>query len=355
MRKPSVDSKFMGSEPVLSEPSKVDIIKAYNWYNYNYDNDDAKKFVLAYLKSKKASKNILKKVERIEAIKLRSIGWQCRILSNGGDLEDGSEKDMLERLHALIQKVVMPQETTEPVVVVSIQERIENRASELIGDLEEQVDQFIIHGENNFDVSNWFRYKAIKPQVAKKIKEYYEPIYAEIFDALKSTDPEIKRAYKHWKKNSLKDYLAFLKDILAVCDTQSVVVKATRKPRKKKVKPAAVLVAKLNYKDKAGGIVSIKPTDIIGAAQLWVYNDKTKMLTVFNAIGAGLSVKGSTITGFDEKTSITKTVRKPDVVLPRVLEGGKIVLRKLMDELTTKQKAAKGRINSDTILLRAIK
>jgi hypothetical protein len=347
----------MGTEPVLDENSStVDVMKAYNWYNYNYDNEDAKKFVLVYLKAKKVSKTTLKKVERIEPIKLRTIGWQCRIVTNGGALSKEAEQSMLQRLHDLIQKVVEPQVTnTQPVVVISIQERIENRASELIGDLEEQVDQFILHGESDFDVADWFRNKAIKPQVAKKIKDYYEPIYAEIFDAIKTSDPEIKRAYKHWSKPSIKAYLAFLKEILAVCDTQSLVIKATRKPRQKKIKPAGVLVSKLKYKQKNDKLTSIKPTEIVGAMQLWVFNDKTKTLSVFNAIGSGLSVKGSTITGFDEKTSVTKTVRKPDVVLPRVLEGGKIVLRKLMDELTTKEKAAKGRINTDTILLRAIK
>ena len=357
MRKPTVDTKFMGEEPIITAvSSKVDIIKAYNWYNYNFDNDDAKKFVLAYLKAKKTSKDVIKKVEHIEPVKLRTLGWQCRIVLAGGSLSDQDEKAMTKKLHGLVQTIKTKDDIpTEPVVVVSIQERIENRASELIGDLEEQVDLFILNGENDFNVAEWFRNKAVKAQVANKIKEYYEPIYAEVYDALKATDPDLKYAYKHWKKSELKGYVAFLQSIIAMCDTQAVVVKATRKPRKKKVKPAAVLVSKMKYKEKNDKLVSIKPTEIVGATQLWVYNDKTKTLTVFNAIGAGLSVKGSTIIGFDQKSSITKTLRKPDVIIPRLLEGGKIVLRKLMEDLTTKEKVAKGRINTDTIILRAIK
>jgi len=358
MRKPTIDYKVMGDEPAITtKSSKVDIIKAYNWYNYNYNNDDAKKFVLTYLKTKKASKNIIKKVERIEPAKLRTLGWQCRIVIAGGSLVQEDEKAMLQKLHDLIQAVKLPDEdiAPQPTNVVSIQDRIENRASELIGDLEQQVDVFILNGKNDFDVAEWFRNRAVKAQVANKIKEYYQPIYAEAYDALRSTDPDIKYAYKHWKKSELKAYVAFLQSIIAMCETQATVVKATRKPRKKKVKPAAVLVAKMKYKEKNETLTSIKPTDIVGAFQLWVFNDKTKALTVYNAVGAGLSVKGSTITGFDEKSSVTKTVRKPDVILPRLLEGGKIVLRKLMDELKTKEKAATGRINTDTIILRAIK
>jgi hypothetical protein len=275
----------------------------------------------------------------------------------GGSLVQEDEKAMLQKLHDLIQAVKLPDEdiAPQPTNVVSIQDRIENRASELIGDLEQQVDVFILNGKNDFDVAEWFRNRAVKAQVANKIKEYYQPIYAEAYDALRSTDPDIKYAYKHWKKSELKAYVAFLQSIIAMCETQATVVKATRKSRKKKVKPAAVLVAKMKYKEKNETLTSIKPTDIVGAFQLWVFNDKTKALTVYNAVGAGLSVKGSTITGFDEKSSVTKTVRKPDVILPRLLEGGKIVLRKLMDELKTKEKAATGRINTDTIILRAIK
>ena len=59
--------------------------------------------------------------------------------------------------------------------------------------------------------------------------------------------------------------------------------------------------------------------------------------------------------GFDEKTSVTKKIRKPDLVLKEVVGGGKISLRKLMDTIKCVPKTATGRINSDTILLRAIK
>jgi hypothetical protein len=77
---------------------------------------------------------------------------------------------------------------------------------------------------------------------------------------------------------------------------------------------------------------------------------------VYNAVGnSGLSVRGTTLTGFDAETSITKKLRKPESVIKPLLEGGKIYLRKVMDNITTTEQKATGRINTDTILLRVVK
>jgi hypothetical protein len=100
-------------------------------------------------------------------------------------------------------------------------------------------------------------------------------------------------------------------------------------------------------------LTSARAEDIIGSQQLWVYNVKTRVLSVYNAIGAsGLNVKGSTLLGFDEASSVSKKLRKPAVSLESVKTGGKIILKKLMDTIKTKKMVPSGRINKDTILVR---
>ena len=68
--------------------------------------------------------------------------------------------------------------------------------------------------------------------------------------------------------------------------------------------------------------------------------------------GTGLSVKGTTIQGFDEKLSIQKTLRKPVDQLKEFKEAGKVKLRKFLDDIPTTDTKLNGRINPDTILLR---
>jgi hypothetical protein len=68
---------------------------------------------------------------------------------------------------------------------------------------------------------------------------------------------------------------------------------------------------------------------------------------------SGLSVRGTTITDFDESASKSiKIGRKTSERLETVLTGGKIVLRKMIEEMTGE---VNGRINENTILLKAIK
>ena len=67
---------------------------------------------------------------------------------------------------------------------------------------------------------------------------------------------------------------------------------------------------------------------------------------------AGLAVKGSAIDNYKYGESVSKTLRKPKDVLSRVLDGGKVVLRKVMGEINSKPSELNGRINKDTILLR---
>ena len=101
---------------------------------------------------------------------------------------------------------------------------------------------------------------------------------------------------------------------------------------------------------------SVPTTSIVGANQLWVYNTKTRKLGVYNAEDAGgLSVKGSSIINFAEKKSVQKKLRKPEVMLPDVLNGGKVFLRNVIDSIRAVESPLTGRLNADTILLKVAK
>lgn len=353
------DEKFMGPEPTLSEGStESDLGRAFNWYNYCCDNDQAKEFIVEYMKRNKFDKDAIKKIGRAKINS--STGWMARIVNNGGSLPEGYLQRLIDTINASTT-LIEPEKEVEVLPtknVISIQDRINNKASELIAELEEQIDLLMVNGTNSFNVGNWLRNHNVKPQIASKIASYYRPLYIELYDAFEGKDKELKEAYKHLKKLQLKSRVEFVRSILAAAEARSIVERASRKPRKKKEKPAATLVAKMKYltEDTSLNIKSIKPTEVVGAQQLWVFNVKYRNLTVYNAMShAGLSVKGTTLIGFDEKTSITKKVRKPEPVLKTITDGGKVVLRKAMDNIKCKAKVANGRLNTEVILLRAIK
>jgi hypothetical protein len=372
------DEKYLGPEPDLrGELTDAQVINAYNWYNYFYDADQAKTWVIQYLKEfHKTDKELIKNANRINPNSCRTSGWNCRILLLGGDLPPKLKERNEIRIRTLAaaasrtsdgdsEEEVKPQEEVKQVI--SIQERVTNRANELIAGVEEQLDAYYRDG-TEFKPSEWLSRQEVKPAIAQRIADHYKPLYSEAFDALNvygksanslsDNEEQLQEAYSHWKKTKLKAYVEFLRTIISAAETRATIMKATRKPRKKKEKPASAVVAKLKYKEKDDEykLTSVDPKQIVGCNQLWVFNTKYRTMAVYNAMGpAGLNVKGSTVIGFDEKTSVVKKLRKPTEQVNKLLEGGKIILRKYMDDIKCKPKTANGRINKDTVLVRIIK
>ena len=360
VRRPQfADEKYLGPEPTVTEDSTdLEMGLAYNWFNYFYTSEDAKSFTISYLKYIKYDKSTVRKLSQVKAIDLHNIGWNCRLLHSGSNLPEAVWFRVEAKIKELTKDIVEEtQDAEEPVVkVVSIQDRINAKASDLIGELEETLDVFFQEGVVQFDVKKWSLEKGIKPQVATRIVEHFRPQYEEITEAQAGTDADLVEAYKKWRKPVLKIMGLFIKRIIDHMTELHSAGQAVRKPRKKKVKPAHVLVSKMNYCASSDTLTSIDPKGIIGASQLWTYNVKTRNLSVYHAVGnSGLSVRGTTITGFDTDASITKKLRKPDEQVNHVLQAGKVDLRNIMKCLTTKEAKATGRINAETILLRVLK
>jgi len=168
-----LDEKHLGPEPVLvGDITENALGRAYNWFNYFYTNDDAKEFAIAYLKGIKYDRKKLKLVNQVSAQNLRNIGWNCRLISNGSEVTQEFIDRIMQRIEALIANEVEAVEEAAPVVktVISIQDRINEKTSNLIGDLEEQVDIFIEEGRNTFNAENWMKTKDIKPQIAQLLR-----------------------------------------------------------------------------------------------------------------------------------------------------------------------------------------
>lgn len=355
----------MGPEPAFSGPIPYNsqLSKALAWYNYFYTVSDARQWLSDFVKT-----NFTKEEY---ALHKRLPDWRismtdcslARMVSRGGVLPDNVKDNMLGRLRLQIQHATTIKEEKKETVqkpVVSIQERVKEKANGIIADIEESLDEFY---HNSFEKTKFSAYDMLKSKDAKSaqteiISSYYTPLLEEIELAISKTDKQVVEAYAQLSKKKLTNYRDFVKMIIEDCSRFSTNKSTVRKPRKKKEKSATQLLKTFKYKkeDNENKLMSADPINIIAAQTVWLYNVKYKKLTVLNAIGpAGLTVKGTTIVNFDEATSQAKTLRKPSETLPKVLTGGKVVLRKLMTEIKTKESPANGRINTDTIILKCIK
>ena len=367
-KKKASHSRVNPNEPVWAaiDPNfssyKKEKAYATTWMANTFTTKDLKDATIKY--SKIHRKKEMKKFHysSINQIYFVSVGKYCHIMNKGGllsqytlDWLDVKWKELEERGKDLVEET--PTETKKPVV--SIQERVREKISEYIAEIEEQVDLFSESGyKSEFDMYKWLMNNNVKAQPANAIADYYVPWCDELKETITKKDEQLVEGYSHMKPAQIKRFVEFLDNIIKDATTWGANQKTVRKTRTKKAPSIEKQIAKIKYskENKELKLVSINPALIIGCNQLWVFNTKYRKLMRYDASGpTGLSIKGTTLQGYDVETSMSKKVRKPNDVLPRVLNGGKIVIRKLMDELNSKSSVPNGRINGDTVLLRVVK
>ena len=354
----TIDSNVVmyGHEPKFDrELSKIELMSTLNWYTQNKDTKDAVKYANDYFK-----KNYKLNVDSVIKNYPTTFGFVCRILNNGGSI---NEKELVwfnETIVKIKEDLAKPKidvVVDDKPVQPNIQDRIREKASECIGELEGLLDEYIISkftsNPKPYGIMHTLNIKGVH---TNRILEHWKRIRSDYDNALTTEDELIKEGYSNFSKTEIKKIVGFCDSVIT--DAMKVVSEAnkTRKPRQRKQKSPEQLVSKLKYLDKHEELVSENPKDIIGALQLWVYNTKSRKLGCYNAEDAsGLSVKGSSIISFNESKSTQKKLRKPEVTLPEVLKGGKVYLRTALDDIKAVAATLNGRLNTDTILLRIIK
>jgi hypothetical protein len=251
-------------------------------------------------------------------------------------------------------------EVKPAVYTPSIQDRVREAAYRMTEEIEEAIEGFQTDPENfdpkAFKMLNLLKGKEVKAAHARIIKGFYERDLAELEElASGNADEQLREGYSHRTKKQVKNMIVFYQEIMSACDMLAQEAKVNRKPRKTKVVSKDKIVAKLKFlkTNEPLKLVSINPTDIIGASELWIFNTKTRKLGKYVANEFNtLNVKGTTITNFNEFTSIQKTVRKPEEKLKEFKAAGKVQLRKFLDDINATDTKLNGRINEETILLR---
>jgi hypothetical protein len=103
-------------------------------------------------------------------------------------------------------------------------------------------------------------------------------------------------------------------------------------------------------------ITSVPPAQLIGAVAAVVYNTKNRKLGVYIAEDeAGFDVKGTSLTGYNEKTSQQKTLRKPAEVVGKFKKTTKPKMLREFADIKTTETLLNGRFNEETIILAVFK
>jgi hypothetical protein len=386
-KKKTVRATRRGANMMPLMPSKISWERAKYYTHYEVESKEWLTTVKAYIK-KHYDKKLVSAINKLPDWKVGGKShWTCTafLLDNNPGIvppvyKEGIHKWILELAEEgakVVEEKKAEEKVKKNVYVPSIQERIKDQAIDACEAIEEWLDGFITDKKNfdpkGFDFVAHFANHKVSQAHARKIKGFYagELEEAQLIQKLptpgeinrikdereKDMAQQLREGYSHLTKKDAATYLTALETLHGACDVVIDAAKATRKPRKKAPPSKEKLIAKLKYQERDDKLqlVSINPIDILDSEEIWVYNTKTRKLGKYVAdeYARTMSVKGTTIVGYDESKSIQKTLRKPDETLKEFKKAGKVALRKFMDEIKTTDIKLNGRLNSDTIILKS--
>lgn len=364
------DEKYTGGEPEWPAEAKdwseedFDHLlrKSFFYYNYYYSQKDSKKYVEDWVE-----KSGLFTQEQSKAFKRasdRSIPMTVCSLVMAHRAGMPFKSTHIDYMVKSVSKAIS-NDTGECVTAVvkddkvdhkpNIQDRMAERTSELLGEIEGVFDDVIKNKKINFKPYDFLTANKVIQAQLPKYRDLFVARKLELELAQSKKDAQLAEAYKHYRAADFKRIIAWLDLMLLAVDEYRQVKQATKKARVKKAPTKEKLVSKLKFAKefKELKLVSINPAEIIGANELWIYNTKTRKLGKYVAAShSQLSIKGTSIENFDTDKSVSKTLRKPEEKLKEFTKAGKIALRKFLDDIKATETKLNGRISTDIVLLK---
>ena len=366
-----VDEKYTGGEPVWDteratafDDATFDhfMRQSFYYYNYYYSQKDCKKYVIDWLQ-----KNSKLSIEEVRAFnragdRLLPMTVCSLIMAHRKGMPFRGRH--IEFIIDSVMDVISKAEPEEIQVVATaeqvyhrptIQDRLAERTSEIIGELEGIFDDVATGVKNPTRLYDFLVANNVVQSQLGKYEDLYRARKAELELAQSKTDAQVTEGYRHLKAADFKRITGWIDDLLAAVEQYRGVKKATKKARVKKAPSKEKVISKLKYckTDAVLKLVSINPADIVGASELWVYNIKSRKLGKYVAAAyQTLTVKGTSLVNFDTDKSVCKTLRKPDEKLKEFAKSGKIQLRKFLDDVKATESKMNGRMNADIVLLK---
>lgn len=360
MERKDLEIKLKGLEPVYAgkiEIEKAALASCLNWYNQWRDHKQLRTYTVQYLKAKKLVKpDVVDKIAKLPDHLFSTVGAVCRMIDRGAILSTKHKiyvNEKIEQLTFMTSAADTNEDESAPAKPkVDIQKLVWWKAMNMCGEIDHAIDED--KTQEGFAYAIFVEQNA-KPMHLARIIEVYKKERAEYEEVLTGNCEQLNEAYADLNKNHIKKLIKVYQSIIDDAQKLSAASIADRPARKKKAKTPEQLTSKVVVMEEFPELKlkGILPTEVIGAQHLYAYNTKTRKLTHFVADdSAGLTWSRASVFNFNYAVSSCKTVRKPELVIPKLLKAGKVELRKLMDGIKSKKKAAKGRLNAQTILLK---
>lgn len=348
---------------------------AMMYAHYELSAADLKKEAIKYFKSLDSQHPLLEDIVDMNENRFSTVGKYMYILNHKGELPDNIMDNLMaatitvieeEKKKILAKKAadVTPKlskmiDSADPIKMPTIQDRLKDKALEVSAEIEGWLDDLILDRSKTKtleDFANLLKTYEIKHSHIPHIKTYFKKTSTEYADLMAGKDKDLLEGYSNLTKADIKKFNQFMIALFSACDMIKDKAKIERAPKEKKSVSTDKIVAKFKFKkeDTSLGIVSVLPVNAIGVKELWSFDTKTRKITRFIAdeLHGPISIKGSSVVGFDEQKSVSKTLRKPKEQLAEFKKLGKVQLRSYLDSIKAVEIKAKGLSNPNVILLK---
>jgi len=368
-----VDVKYVGEEPTYPSVEeqqawtdseyRTQVMRTLNWYAHTQDKKKSAEWLSQFLARNPRRQKTADAVRRGDVWPGTTVGFALRAGRVGLALRFGTLRTLVKQLKQADKGVDTSAQVAEVVVddkpKFNIQERMAEKTSEFLGELEGRFDDFIAEFKGEPKLVELMTQMNVPAVQVKTVTEFISKKISEFEEVNNSKDPQVLEAYKHLGKRQITAMVKWWTQALTDANSYNVVKKASKAPRKKKAVLPEKVVAKLKYAKefKELALKSADPTTILTAQELWVYNTKTRKLGIYIAdqYAGTLTVKNSSIMGFDATASVQKTLRKPKEQIKEFSANGKPAAKKWFKGIKSTEIKLNGRISTDVILLKVYK
>jgi hypothetical protein len=269
---------------------------------------------------------------------------------------DNLIKELLDIKEQVIDEVAVD-ENAQPKV--TIQDRLREKVSECLGEMDGLFDEFIVSGAKlNADYKPvvLMRSLNIAPQMVSHIKDAWTKKLAEFEEVVEGKDPDLVKAYDFLTKTQLKACVKFCELVLSDCGSYVQIKKVERKPRKVKAVPPEKKAAKFKIQATFPELklTSLPAAQLVDKSEAWLYDSKKRKLIhlIADEYAKVFTDKNNTIIGFSTVETVQKTLRKPAEQLKAITSVGKPAARKTFKDIKATEVAWNPRGSENLIILR---
>jgi hypothetical protein len=364
----TADVKYTGTEPEwrtqpIAEDRNSRLGAAFYWYGYHYGKKEVKEFITDWLTRTDRAREAREFGRVPDGAMVNVFGWLARMNLMGLELTEHEQLAVDNHVRSLIGANHSVKQVTEsaeePVARLTIQDRLLNRMTEAAGEIEGMYDEMIRAGARmgaDYKPMAVLRGLNVAPQLTGEIADKWKNRMEELESVVAGKDSQLTEGYGNFTKLQIKNLIKFAETVISDCGSYVQIKKTERAPRKKKPVSPEKLTQRFRYLREFAELklVSEPVTKLVGCQEAWLYDIKKRKLIYAVADGhiGTMTVKGTSLVGFDTTNSMQKTLRKPAEQIRGLLTGGVANTRKFFKDIRATEVKFNGRSNENLILLK---